>query len=207
MNATSNMSPHLHFGNISAQRMAFVLAGTDDENHSSYLEELIIRRELSDNYVYYNSNYDNFKGFPNWARRTLDYHRNDEREYLYTLVEFENGATHEELWNAAQKELVSTGKIHGYMRMYWAKKILEWSDSPEEAQRIAIYLNDKYGLDGVDPNGYTGIAWSVGGVHDRAWSERPVFGKVRYMNYNGCKRKFNVEKYIAKQLNMEMKYE
>ena len=110
----------------------------------------------------------------------------------------EYSKTHDQLWNAAQFQMVERGKMHGYMRMYWAKKILEWSASPEEAMATAIYLNDKYELDGRDPNGYAGIAWSIGGVHDRAWSERPVFGKVRYMSSTGCARKFDVKKYIAR---------
>ena len=155
---------------------------------------MIIRRELSDNFCFYNPYYDQFEGFPAWAKKTLNEHRRDPREYLYNQEQFENGQTHDPLWNAAQMEMVRKGKMHGYLRMYWAKKILEWTPSPEEAQRIAIYLNDRYELDGRDPNGYTGIAWSIGGVHDRAWGERPVFGKIRYMSYNGAKSKFDVEK-------------
>ncbi len=119
---------------------------------------------------------------------------------MYSLEEFESAKTHDSLWNAAQVEMVEKGKMHGYMRMYWAKKILEWTDSPEQALEYGIYLNDKYELDGRDPNGYTGLAWSIGGVHDRAWTERPVFGKIRYMNFNGCKRKFDVQSYINRQL-------
>jgi len=198
-NGISNISPYLHFGQISAQRIALILNQfSKDESVASYLEELIIRRELSDNFCYYNTNYDNFDGFHNWAKTSLDEHRHDRREYLYTLEEFETARTHDDLWNAAQLEMVTTGKMHGFMRMYWAKKILEWTKSPEEAVEIGIYLNDKYELDGRDPNGYVGVAWSIGGVHDRACGERPVFGKVRYMNYNGCKRKFDVKEYIKK---------
>ncbi len=151
---------------------------------------------MSDNFCYFNSNYDNFNGFHEWAQKTLNDHRNDKREFIYSLKEFEEAKTHEELWNAAQKELTLKGKMHGYLRMYWAKKILEWSSSPEEALKIAIYLNDKYELDGRDPNGYTGCAWAIGGVHDRAWSERKIFGKIRFMNLNGAKRKFDVDTYI-----------
>jgi deoxyribodipyrimidine photo-lyase len=170
-------------------------------NHPSaeaFLEELIVRRELSDNFCYYNSNYDSFKGFPDWAKETLNTHKKDEREFVYSVKIFEESKTHEDLWNAAQNELIRAGKMHGYMRMYWAKKILEWSKSPEEALKISIYLNDKYELDGRDPNGYTGCAWAIGGVHDRAWVERPVYGKIRYMNRNGAKRKFDVEKYVKR---------
>jgi deoxyribodipyrimidine photo-lyase len=168
------------------------------ETKEAFLEELIIRKELSDNYCYYCRDYDNFNGFPDWSKGSLNEHRKDKREFIYSLEEFEQAKTHDELWNAAQKEMINTGKMHGYMRMYWAKKIFEWSHTPEEAIETAIYLNDKYELDGRDPNGYTGIAWSIGGVHDRAWFDREVFGKVRYMNYNGCKSKFNVDAYIKK---------
>ena len=197
----SNMSIYLHYGHISAQRIALGVSESEHcsgEDREAYLEELIVRRELADNYCYYNRDYDNFNGFPEWARKSLDKHREDAREYIYSSEEFEKGLTHDPLWNAAQAEMTVTGKMHGFMRMYWAKKILEWSGSPEEAQEIAIYLNDKYELDGRDPNGYTGIAWSIGGVHDRAWFERDIFGKIRYMNFNGCRRKFNVNSYIDK---------
>lgn len=163
---------------------------------NAYLEELIVRKELSDNFCHFNDNYDSFQGFPDWAKTTLNAHRKDEREYLYNKEQFETANTHDKLWNAAQTEMVKKGKMHGYMRMYWAKKILEWSPSPEEALDIAIFLNDKYELDGRDPNGYTGCAWSIGGVHDRAWGERPVSGKIRYMNANGAGRKFDIRKYI-----------
>ena len=190
----SNLSPYLHYGQISAQRIALELERFD--NTDSFLEQCIIRRELSDNFCHYNEQYDVYSGFPEWAKQSLDEHRNDSREYIYNKEEFENSATHDDLWNAAQNEMKIKGKMHSYMRMYWAKKILEWSNDPELALQIAIDLNDKYSLDGRDPNGYTGIAWSIGGVHDRPWFERPVFGKIRYMNFNGCKRKFDTENYI-----------
>ena len=143
-------------------------------------------------------NYDSFEGFPLWAQQTHNDHRNDEREYVYHPEQFEHAATHDELWNAAQREMKIKGKMHSYMRMYWAKKILEWSPNPELALQTTIDLNDKYSLDGRDPNGYAGIAWSLGGVHDRPWFERPIYGKIRYMNYNGCRKKFNVKQYISK---------
>ncbi len=199
----SIISPYLHFGQISAQRAVLELTSGKhpDLNTQSFLEELIIRRELSDNYCFNNPYYNRFEGFPDWARLTLEKHKKYEREFIYTKEIFEKGDTHDPLWNAAQSEMVNKGKMHGYMRMYWAKKILEWTNSPEEALSISIYLNDKYELDGRDPNGYTGCAWAIGGVHDRAWSERPVYGKIRYMNYNGCKRKFDVDKYIKENLN------
>lgn len=194
----SNLSPYLHFGQISAQRIALEASqiSTDKKSGDAFLEELIVRRELSDNFCYYNPVYDKVEGFPAWAKKTLNEHRNDKRKYLYSTEQFENALTHDELWNAAQMEMVKRGKMHGYIRMYWAKKILEWTGSPEQAIKVAFYLNDRYELDGRDPNGYAGIVWSIGGVHDRAWNERPVFGKIRYMSYNGCKAKFDVQKYI-----------
>ncbi len=200
----SNLSPYLHFGNISAQRVALEVnkAAGATPDAESFLEELIVRKELSDNFCNYNSTYYSSDGFPDWAKKSLSLHLNDKREFLYSLDQFENSLTHDELWNAAQIQMTREGKMHGYMRMYWAKKILEWTQSPDEAFRISLYLNDKYSLDGNDPNGYTGIAWSIGGVHDRAWSERPVFGKIRYMNYNGCKRKFDVHSFIKKYLSL-----
>lgn len=201
----SHLSPYLHFGQLSAQRVALeveaALAGTKAKE--AFLEELVVRRELADNFCYYNPRYDTFAGFPAWAQKTLNEHRHDPREYLYTLAEFEQARTHDDLWNAAQLEMVRTGKMHGYLRMYWAKKILEWTASPEEALEIAIYLNDRYELDGRDPNGYTGIAWSLGGVHDRAFPERAVFGKIRYMSYKGCQAKFDVAAYIKRHLKPE----
>lgn len=151
--AQSNLSPYLHFGQISAQRIVLETqrSNGNKESEKSFLEELIVRRELSDNFCYFNPNYDSFEGFHDWAKTSLNEHRKDEREFVYSLEEFELAKTHEDLWNAAQTELLRTGKLHGYMRMYWAKKILEWSTSPEEALRIAIYLNDKYELDGRIP--------------------------------------------------------
>jgi deoxyribodipyrimidine photo-lyase len=204
-NNLSNLSPYFHYGNLAPQRAVLAVKQSDapDEDKDEFIEEAVVRRELSDNYCYYNDHYDSFKGFPDWAKATLDDHRDDERDYLYTKQEWEDAATHDSLWNAAQQEMVKTGKMHGYMRMYWAKKILEWTPSPERALEIAIYLNDKYELDGRDPNGYVGCAWSIGGVHDRAWTEREVYGKVRYMNRNGCERKFDVQAYIDRVNGVE----
>jgi deoxyribodipyrimidine photo-lyase len=193
----SGLSPYLHFGQISAERVALeVLKGMKDAG--AFLEELIVRKELSDNYCYYNQHYDDMQGYPAWAIKSLAEHEKDRREYLYTLPELEKARTHDDLWNAAMQEMLQTGKMHGYMRMYWAKKILEWTASPAEALRAAVYLNDRYELDGRDANAYAGIAWSLGGVHDRAWKERAIFGKVRYMNYKGAKSKFDVLSYINK---------
>ena len=202
LDGQSGLSFYLHFGQISAQRVS-ISALSSMTDSSSFLEELVVRRELADNFCYYNTQYDSVQGFPNWAKETLKQHERDPREYLYRIDELEKAKTHDDLWNAAQMEMVCRGKMHGYMRMYWAKKILEWTISPAEALKIAIYLNDRYELDGRDPNGYTGIAWSIGGVHDRAWKERAIFGKVRYMNYNGAKRKFNIRAYIEKVESIE----
>ncbi|MDP4176027.1 MAG: deoxyribodipyrimidine photolyase, partial [Bacteroidota bacterium] len=197
--AQSNLSPYLHLGHISAQRVALNAdrySQFDLPSVEAFLEELIVRKELSDNFCFYNPSYDSFDGFPQWAKNSLNAHRLDKREFIYNISELENAATHDRLWNASQTEMVRSGKMHGYMRMYWAKKILEWTASPEEALAAAIYLNNKYELDGRDPNGYTGIAWSIGGLHDRAWGERKIFGKIRYMSYNGCRQKFDIESYI-----------
>lgn len=196
--AQSGLSPYFHFGHLAPQRVAWMVreASVGADDRAAFLEELVVRRELADNFCYYQPNYDQFDGFPEWAQKTLNAHRADRRAYTYSLEELENGATHEELWNCCQQDLVDSGKLHGYLRMYWAKKILEWTREPEEALAFAILLNDRYSLDGRDPNGYAGIAWSIGGVHDRAWPERKVFGKIRYMNENGCRRKFSVAEYI-----------
>ncbi len=192
----SHMSPYLHFGQISPLYIALRLkAEAPAEAYRIYLEELIVRRELAINYVYYNATYDQFKGLPRWAKSTLEKHQYDTRKVVYSIAELEHALTHDAYWNAAQEEMVITGKMHGHMRMYWGKKILEWSPTPQEAFQRCIYLNNKYELDGRDPNGYAGIAWCFG-KHDRAWKERPIFGKVRYMNANGLKRKYNMEKYI-----------
>ncbi len=197
--AVSGLSPFLHFGHISAQRIALEIFSRlqMDDNTESFLDELIVRKELADNFCYYNPAYDSVAGFKSWARESLDRHRGDVREFVYSADQFESAVTHDELWNAAQTNMVVLGSLHGYMRMYWAKKILEWSESPEEALKIALFLNDKFQLDGRDPNGYTGCAWSIGGIHDRPWPEREIYGKIRYMNRSGCERKFDVDRYIA----------
>ena len=209
-NAQSDLSPYLHFGQISAQRVAVeVMVRTKTRLRSKlyeatssgevFLEELIVRRELADNFCYYNTNYDNLEGAHSWARESLRMHASDKRVPCYSLEALEESKTDDELWNAAQSEMVKRGKMHGYMRMYWAKKILEWTNSPEEAIRCAIYLNDKYELDGRDPNGYVGIMWSIAGVHDRPWFDREIFGKIRYMSGSAIKRKFNISGYVEKK--------
>lgn len=193
----SNMSPFLHFGQISPLYIALRVSETDSPGKDAYLEELIVRRELSVNFVFYNKNYDVFDGLPEWAKKTLKEHEKDPREYVYTLEELENAETHDPYWNAAQREMTLRGKMHGYMRMYWGKKIVEWSRTPENAYKTAVYLNNKYELDGRDPNGFTGVAWCFG-KHDRPWKERQIFGKIRYMNANGLKRKIDADGYVAK---------
>ena len=165
---------------------------------AAFIEELVVRRELSDNFCLHRQDYDTTDCFPEWAKASLNKHLADKRPYLYTRDEFEHAKTHDPLWNAAQMEMVEHGKMHGYMRMYWAKKILEWAETPEEAMSTAIYLNDRYELDGRESNGYVGIAWSIGGVHDRPWPERPIYGVVRYMSYNGARSKFDVDAYIKR---------
>lgn len=197
--AQSNLSPYLHYGMVAPQRVAWEVKHTHAPvvDKEAYLEELIVRRELSDNFCFYEPDYDHCSAFPAWAQQSHAKHAQDTREYVYTRTEFERAQTHDPLWNAAQLQMVREGKMHGYMRMYWAKKIFEWSRTPEQALRVAIYLNDKYELDGRDPNGYAGIAWSIGGVHDRPWPERKVFGVIRSMTFNGAKGKFDVKKYIA----------
>lgn len=199
--ALSGLSPYFHFGHLSPQRAALEASkhrAAHKDSVDSFLEEMVVRRELSDNYCFYVPNYDSLDAAYDWAKETLNVHRNDKREHLYTLEQLENAQTHDDLWNAAQKEMTATGKMHGYIRMYWAKKILEWTESPEQAIEYGLYLNDKWELDGRDPNGYVGIMWSMAGIHDQGWSERPIFGKIRYMNYQGCKRKFDIQKYVAR---------
>jgi len=191
----SGLSPYLHFGHVSPVNTARQVRATGGEGADSFIEQLVVRRELAMNYVYYNSAYDALNGLPSWARKSLQAHASDPREHLYTAEQLEKADTHDPFWNAAQTELNTTGHMHGYMRMYWGKKILEWSPSPEEALRTALWLNNRYALDGRDPNSYAGVAWCLG-KHDRPWKERPVFGTVRYMNAKGLMRKFDMDAYL-----------
>ncbi|KAL4716848.1 hypothetical protein ACJJTC_012659 [Scirpophaga incertulas] len=209
VDALSNLSPWFHFGQISVQRVCLCvqeLKSKYTESVNAFLEEAIVRRELADNYCFYCENYDNIEGASSWAQKTLNDHRKDKRSHIYTLEQLANAETHDELWNSAQLQLVREGKMHGFLRMYWCKKVLEWSPSPEDALRYSIYLNDHYSIDGRDPNGYVGCMWSVCGIHDQGWAERAVFGKVRYMNYDGCKRKFNVAAFVARYGGKVHKY-
>jgi deoxyribodipyrimidine photo-lyase len=193
----SHLSPYLHFGQISPLYVALKIinGGGALKSVDAFLEQLIVRRELSMNFANFCPRYDSFACIPDWALRTLMRHRDDAREYTYSLAQWERAETHDPYWNAAQREMVSSGKMHNYMRMYWGKKILEWSATPRGAFRTALYLNNKYELDGRDPNGFAGVAWCFG-KHDRAWSERPVLGTVRYMNAAGLERKFDMAAYL-----------
>ncbi len=217
----SNLSPYIAHGNISRRTIilqllkiaelkiedAFdpVMNGSNGRLGSvaAFIEECVVRAELCDNFCYYNASYDKVEGFPAWAKETLSKARTDKREYTYSQKELEDGRTHDDIWNAAQSQMVKTGKMHGYMRMYWAKKILEWMSTPEEAMKAAVYLNDTYELDGRDPNGYVGCAWSIGGVHDRPWFGRPIFGTVRYMARSGVEKRGDVKVYERKWLGGE----
>ena len=194
----SNMSPYLHFGQISPLYITLRLkAEAPSEAYRVYIEELIVKRELAINHVYYNNYYDQFRGLPRWAKSTLEKHQNDTRKVIYSIAELEHALTGDPYWNAAQQEMMISGKMHGYMRIYWAKKILEWTPTPQEAFQRCLYLNNKYELDGRDPNTYTGIAQCFG-LHDRAWKERPIYGKVRYMDEKHLTRKFDMKKYVEK---------
>ena len=199
---TSQLSPYLHFGHISPITIALAAQVAVKEGKASqaayevFINELIGWREMSVNFVRHVPDYDSLDCAPEWAKKTLREHALDKRPYLYSPSELEQAKTHDELWNAAQIQMVRHGWMHNYLRMYWAKKILEWSTSPNLAYRHAVQLNDRYELDGRDPNGYAGIAWAIAGVHDRPWFERPVFGTVRYMSGESTGRKFNSRRYI-----------
>jgi len=193
----SQMSPYLHFGQISPIWLAKQVWQTNSPGKEDFWEELIIRRELAINFVYYNPDYNNFNCLPDWAKKTLDKHAKDKRPVIYSRSQLENAKTNDKYWNAAQMEMVKTGKMHNYMRMYWGKKILEWTKTPEKDFQICLDLNNKYELDGRDPNSYAGVAW-IFGKHDRPWQERPIFGTTRYMTSSGLERKFDMEMYVDK---------
>jgi len=200
---TSNLSPYLHFGQISALEIALTVRAYAEEHKlmaDDFLEELIVRRELAFNFARFaGPQLDSLDALPAWCRRTMQNHAADPRPFLYTPEQFETAATHDDLWNAAQRELLLRGTIHGYYRMYWGKKIIEWSPTYETALQTMLHLHDVYALDGRDPNTYTNILWCFG-LHDRPWGERPVFGQLRYMSYEGMKRKTDVPAYIS-QIN------
>jgi deoxyribodipyrimidine photo-lyase len=196
--ATSDLSPYLHFGQISSLEVALAVQDYAAEHKlmaGEFLEELIVRRELAFNFARYTPDPESLSALPEWCRRTMSKHADDPRPVVYTPEQFERAETHDALWNATQKELLLRGKIHGYYRMYWGKKIIEWSPSYEQALRVMIHLHDVYALDGRDPNTYTNILWCFG-LHDRSWGERPVFGQLRYMSLEGMRRKTKTEDYI-----------
>lgn len=202
---TSRLSPYLHFGHIGPQSIALRVQQEDlpETAKQAFLEQLIVRRELAVNFVRFNPVYDSMECREPWADRSFARHSSDRRLIVYSKEQLDNAETHDSLWNAAQKEMVLTGWMHNYLRMYWAKKILEWSPSIASAYQRAIWLNDRYELDGRDPNGYAGIAWAIVGKHDRPWFERPVFGQVRYMSLASTGRKFNSKSYIEQIAKLE----
>ena len=206
---TSCLSPYLHFGHIGPLTIALAVNAAVKKHpnlalaRDSYFNELITWRELAINFVRYTPDYDSPDCAEPWAKTTIAEHARDEREYIYTLAQLEGAQTHDDLWNAAQLQMLHYGWMHNHMRMYWAKKILEWSPDIPTAMKHAIYLNDKYFLDGRDPNGYAGVAWAILGKFDRAWNERSIFGKIRYMSGASTGRKFNSKQYIAQNYNYQ----
>ncbi|MBZ5504436.1 MAG: deoxyribodipyrimidine photo-lyase [Acidobacteriia bacterium] len=201
---TSRLSAYLHFGHIGPHTVALAVQKSKAPKAAkeAFLEQLIVRRELAINFVRFNPDYDNFESGTPWAHKSLAEHAGDPRK-IYSERQMEEAQTHDPLWNAAQRQMVVTGFMHNYLRMYWAKKILEWSKTPARAYQMAVYLNDKYELDGRDPNGYAGIAWAIVGKHDRPWFERPIFGKVRYMSFNSTSKKFDSKRYIQQMEALE----
>ena len=195
---TSSLSPYLHFGQISSLEIALA-AKAHAEAHKliaeEFLEELIVRRELAFNFSLFSEKPASLQNLPDWAEETLRIHAGDPRSPCYTREQFEQARTHDALWNATQKEMLLRGKIHGYYRMYWGKKIIEWSPTAEDALQTMVHIHDRYAVDGRDPNTYTGILWCFG-LHDRPWGERAVFGKIRYMGLEGMKRKTDTASYI-----------
>lgn len=206
---TSGMSPYLHFGHIGPVTIALAVdaAAKADERlqtaRDSYFNELIAWRELAVNFVRFTPNYDTADCAEDWAKRSIAEHARDEREYVYSLEQLERAQTHDELWNAGQLQMVHNGWMHNYVRMYWAKKVLEWTPDAATAVRYCVYLNDKYFLDGRDPNGYAGIAWAILGKFDRAWFERPIFGKIRYMSGASTGKKFDSKRYIRRMYALQ----
>ena len=197
-NVTSGLSKYINLGFISSQRIALEIIKSDvsAQNKEAFLEELIIRKELADNFCLYCKNFKDYSCIPDWAKKSLREHWTDIRPYIYNLEEFEKAKTHDELWNATQKQLIKEGTIHGYLRMYWAKKIIEWSENPDIALKTAVYLNNKYAFDSPSPSGYVNILWSMAGLHDRAFGDFFITGKIRRMSFNSIKKKFDIQKYI-----------
>ncbi len=221
---TSQLSPYLHYGHISSHEVFWELAGREkgwkvekvpDKGRGKrdgwwkmsapaegFLDELITWRELGYNMAFRDGErYERYESLPEWAQTTLDEHRGDARDFVYSLGQFERAETHDHLWNAAQNQLVREGRIHNYLRMLWGKKILEWTEKPEDAQAVMVELNNKYALDGRDPNSYSGIMWVLG-RYDRAWGpERPIYGKIRYMSSDNTARKIKVKGYVQRYAN------
>jgi deoxyribodipyrimidine photo-lyase len=196
------MSTYLHFGHISALELALAVRGYADTHKlmsAEYLEELIVRRELAFNYTRFVEDPGDLANLPDWCQKNMRDHESDKRDPAYTARQLENAETYDELWNATQMEMKKAGTIHGYYRMYWGKKIIEWSATYQQAVRFMIDTHTKYALDGRDPNTYTNILWCFG-LHDRPWPARPVFGTMRYMSLEGMKRKSNTRAYIE-QIN------
>ena len=196
--ATSELSPYLHFGQISALEVALAVRRYAAEHKliaDEFLEELIVRRELAFNFSRWTPENETLRVLPDWCLKTIAKHADDPRPVTYTFEQFRDAQTHDPLWNATQLEMLTEGKIHGYYRMYWGKKIMEWSPTLDEALRTMFRLHSIYALDGRDPNTATGILWCFG-LHDRPWTERPIFGQLRYMSYDGMKRKTDIEAYI-----------
>jgi len=203
--ATSELSPYLHFGQISSLEVALAVQECAREERliaDEFLEELIVRRELAFNFTRFTDNYDSLAALPDWALKTMREHAADRRDPVYTAEQLECAQTYDELWNATQRELVLRGKIHGYYRMYWGKKIIQWSAGYDEALATMIRLHDRYALDGRDPCTYANILWCFG-LHDRPWTERPIFGTIRYMSYEGMKRKTDVDAYVREIAALE----
>jgi len=198
VDGSSRLSPYLHFGFLSIQEIveAVERSNAPENAKKAFLEEAIVRRELSFNLTRYNPNYNSLKALPDWASRTMRDHQDDERPELIPAEKIEAAETYDELWNAAQRELVTSGLLHNYVRMLWGKKVIEWQRSYEMAFELIVHLNNKYALDGRDPSSYAGILWCFG-KHDRPWFEREIFGTIRYMSSNGMARKFNAKKYIS----------
>ena len=204
----SYMSMYLHFGQIAPLALALAVRDAKQGRKSdrdSYIEELLIRRELAKNFVHFQPEYDSYQCLPDWAQKTLADHRDDPRPKRYTRAQLEAAETDDDYWNAAMKQMLLTGFMHNYMRMYWGKKVIEWCNTPEYAYDTLLYLNNKYFIDGRDPNSYSNVAWCFG-LHDRPWTERPVFGKVRYMNAAGLERKFDIDKYVEQIRRLEAEH-
>ncbi len=203
LDATSHLSPYLHFGHLSPARiLSEVLQQPESESRDAFVEELVVRRELACNYVYYEPEYATFDALPEWARKTLHWHRNDPRPAIYSEDELSAAVTHDPYWNASMIEMRETGHMHNYMRMYWGKKVIEWSETPEQAFETLLRLNNRYFLDGRDPASFANVAW-IFGLHDRPWKERPIFGTVRFMAMSGLDRKFDMAAYVRRVLTQD----